>query len=928
MAKTSTKKQSSSKKSSSTKTNTNTKNPRFVICPYTDQKVFVARATLADLKAATSSAGGDGGRRQKRLWTISSAQIRQDHYGQVAQALAQIEQDILPSYGGRSWEVAVNLKETNGRVLFRSYRGKLELATLPHLIDRIPKPPVWPGTRCQPKDEYELMDGEEAEAMAKKKHFKSEQEYIQNLTTREVSTLSSVAYEVLRKPPHNYPVPTVSITFKSPDGKTFTSRKAAWNYAGDLSKKEVSINRNILGVGASGKLLQAFIPSLKTSLEVGKLRFERDGLWVVGQELAWQATRPEEWEAQQQQEEEAAAQKVYTSGLQLFLAANRLEYKEQHGTNLQTADKELRQQWRKLSPQEQQRWNDKVQDQFSASSDEEEEIGGNERSNDIGNASNANSEEEQEDIDQEEEEEVEYISNLQYFIQQRRHDYRYERQIELNVARFTLAQADRELRAQWRNMTEDERDKWIAKLEATAEKQEEEKDDTNMAKVKDDKDHVTKQVGKTEMEHDSEVSLLGEEKKEEDAQSQSSNIRNEEVDTVRSDVSVVVQQPSLSTVPTVGSNQVKIETTASSEPQVPCARVAQPTARATQRWCMKKDHIDLCHSACMEHYDTVMRTVKSRDLFRELADGFDVLRERGHGRFDMEIDAFDTPAFDFLTNFKKTPWMPVVRAILGDDVVLIHKGCFLSLPGAGAQVYHQDGVHLTTQTQRPCHAINVFVPLVDLHAKNGPTEFCLGSHVLGHEGYDRDFLETPKPSAGTPVIFDYRLGHRGLANSSHSCRPIVYCTYARAADGKEFRDLVNFSRKRYRKIGDLAAKPLSREERKKKRKRMIDSREEVDLKKALEISAVTNQKTQINESLITTTDDLKQPETNSEKDAMPPKTILNSKAMEEHSAPATLAPEKDFYSEKKVGLKSLAEYPSAACAASPLLTQFEAEGSG
>ena len=240
----------------------------------------------------------------------------------------------------------------------------------------------------------------------------------------------------------------------------------------------------------------------------------------------------------------------------------------------------------------------------------------------------------------------------------------------------------------------------------------------------------------------------------------------------------------------------------------------------------------------MEHYDSVMRTVKNRDLARELADGFDVLRERGHGRFDMEIPAFDTPDFSFLNSFEKTSWMPIVHAILGDDVVLIHKGAFMSLPGAGAQVYHQDGVHLTTQTQRPCHAINVFVPLVDLHSRNGPTEFVLGSHVLGHDGYDRDFLETPKPKAGTPVIFDYRLGHRGMANSSQHCRPIVYCTYARAADGKEFRDSVNFSRKRYHKIGDLSAKPLSREERRNKRKRSIESaRQKEEIEKVAKVSA-------------------------------------------------------------------------------------------
>jgi ectoine hydroxylase-related dioxygenase (phytanoyl-CoA dioxygenase family) len=165
----------------------------------------------------------------------------------------------------------------------------------------------------------------------------------------------------------------------------------------------------------------------------------------------------------------------------------------------------------------------------------------------------------------------------------------------------------------------------------------------------------------------------------------------------------------------------------------------------------------------------------------------------------------------------KRRWMAVVKQILGDDVVLIHKGVFLSNPGAEAQEYHQDGPHLTTQYQRPCHAINVFIPLIDLTIRNGPTEFVAGSHILNYDVFNRHNVVTPLVSAGTPIIFDYRLGHRGLANTSDVCRPIVYCTYAAAGNGKEFRDSVNFSRKRYHRLGDLIDKPLSREQRRKMR---------------------------------------------------------------------------------------------------------------
>jgi len=153
-----------------------------------------------------------------------------------------------------------------------------------------------------------------------------------------------------------------------------------------------------------------------------------------------------------------------------------------------------------------------------------------------------------------------------------------------------------------------------------------------------------------------------------------------------------------------------------------------------------------------------MRTVKARSLHHELADGFDVLRERGRGRFDMELSQFDTPEYSFLTDPRKAPWMPIVKQILGDDATLVHKGCFMSLPGSETQVYHQDGVHLNKKTHKPCYAINVFVPLVDYDMTNGPTEFCLGTHYLECENFVKENVYTPCVTAGTPVIFDYRLG--------------------------------------------------------------------------------------------------------------------------------------------------------------------------
>jgi hypothetical protein len=766
---------------------------------------------------------------------------------------------------------------------------------------------------------------------------------------------------------------------------------------------------------------------------------------------------------QQQEEERQEAEdsdcKVYTTGLQLYVASQRESYRDEQNIKaeenstkrltLTQADKALRQTWKYLSPQEQELWNKKVQELFG---------------DDDSSSSTAASEEEKDNKDGDEEEEVCYITHLVYFVQQRRQTYRYERQMEMgmenNNGKFTLTQADRELRKQWKEMDEKQQDDWIAKLEKMEEEEEvksvgevkkssttasstcddndeEEGQQNTPVRESDDKDQETQKLDVTDTNEMNAVSTEsspasngrkmeipdvtaemkldeGEDKSagEEVAKSTTAtasstcdegeaqkaaeecikkdqaekpdhdtnkmnaissnesspvyNERNTKMSDVTAEIKLeeentsagevtksgtanssscdeeqvpkavkesdgkdqgeelddntnkmnVVSKPSAvlsneqntkipDVTPSIQTEVIQIQrsevkkedcseveygpdhitmeieeekktdddvkpaasankdtikkriivdssevdnivnkflsnNTASTKSTIKKQTKKSKSKQGTQKWCLKQKQIDQCHDACMEHYETVMRTVKARDLAKELADGFDVLRERGHGRFDMELSAFETPAFDFLNNFDQTPWMPIVRAVLGDDIVLIHKGCFLSLPGADTQVYHQDGVHLTTQSQRPCHAINVFVPLVDLHSRNGPTEFVLGSHVLGHEGYDRDFLDTPKPTAGTPVIFDYRLGHRGLGNSSHHCRPVVYCTYARAVDGKEFRDSVNFSRKRYHKIGDMSAKPLSREERKNKRKRSIESLEKEQVEKAKALSVVEN----------------------------------------------------------------------------------------
>lgn len=116
-------------------------------------------------------------------------------------------------------------------------------------------------------------------------------------------------------------------------------------------------------------------------------------------------------------------------------------------------------------------------------------------------------------------------------------------------------------------------------------------------------------------------------------------------------------------------------------------------------------------------------------------------------------------------------------------------GAIISLPGSADQAIHADTPHLfEIHDCLPAHYINVFTPGCAANPAVGQTALVHGSHRLSftaqHLAQDNnaskkgwvDFLVRPSLTLGDVLLFDCRILHFGLANTSSSFveRPLLY----------------------------------------------------------------------------------------------------------------------------------------------------------
>lgn len=213
----------------------------------------------------------------------------------------------------------------------------------------------------------------------------------------------------------------------------------------------------------------------------------------------------------------------------------------------------------------------------------------------------------------------------------------------------------------------------------------------------------------------------------------------------------------------------------------------------------------------------VMAALGDRPIGIGSRNGYHELVQRSPGRFDVPLREQDLmPIWGPQGSLADdVPWLGLVRAVLGPHARPSFCGVVFSRPGSPAQQWHIDSPHESAEPW-PAHAVNVLVALADISLAAGPTEVARGTHQrtnhLRYPWLDRDSLlyqsdtERITPAmleragsaddvvieamaqamaAGDGLIFDDRILHRGLANSSPHERWVAYFSYLRPRPGLE-----------------------------------------------------------------------------------------------------------------------------------------------
>jgi ectoine hydroxylase-related dioxygenase (phytanoyl-CoA dioxygenase family) len=192
------------------------------------------------------------------------------------------------------------------------------------------------------------------------------------------------------------------------------------------------------------------------------------------------------------------------------------------------------------------------------------------------------------------------------------------------------------------------------------------------------------------------------------------------------------------------------------------------------------------------------------DLLKVLAEQPD----RASGCIELHPRMFEISAANRRL-FDVEPIVSFAEALIAPDCHVIHNNSFTSPPGKGITGWHQDDAphYIVTHGEPPT---NVRLPvllftanyyLTDvLSVDNGPTQVIPGSHLIGSPcpGSMEGTKWEPKIAsclgkAGSVVMFNNQVWHRGGPNNSNVTRCMTQISYARRIIGHRYFPFMNYT---------------------------------------------------------------------------------------------------------------------------------------
>ena len=195
------------------------------------------------------------------------------------------------------------------------------------------------------------------------------------------------------------------------------------------------------------------------------------------------------------------------------------------------------------------------------------------------------------------------------------------------------------------------------------------------------------------------------------------------------------------------------------------------------------------------------------DLEKSLRDNPNGLNNKSQ-RAHLAHRMFETSAAN-LRLFDMEPMISLAEAIIGPDCHVIHNNSFISPPGGGLDGWHQDDrLHfIVTDGATP---ENVQLPVLFFTAnyyltdvteiEHGGTEVIPRSHLFGAspqrqlDGTEwEERIQYNLGQAGSVVLFNNQVWHRGGPNRSQRTRYITQVTYGRRIIGHKYYPFMNYA---------------------------------------------------------------------------------------------------------------------------------------